>query len=153
MKPSLMWPLGRRNSVGSIGEACRRLDVRDATARLWNTSLNNSPPKGRLLDQMLLHRLALDAPSRHPTPHRPLVEAKRRDDGVGRTAVGEQRHHEGDGLGGGAQAIERGAFRGAERLVALRAQEPLILARMDADVTLAGLASGRARHDGGRIPW
>src|SRR5437879_351485 len=97
---------------------------------------------------MLLHSLALHAASRHPTRHRPLVEAKRRDDGLGRTAVGEQRHHEGDGLGRGAQAVQRGAFRSAERLVARGTQEPLVLARVDADVALAGLASGRACQPG-----
>src|SRR6266705_3289953 len=97
---------------------------------------------------MLLHGLALHAASRHPTRHRPLVEAKRHDDGLRRTAVREQRHHEGDGLGRSAQAVKRGAFRGAERLVARGTQEPLVLARVDADVALAGLASGRACQTG-----
>ena len=118
-------------------------------ATRWSmSSKRHSPPRGRYVHQMLLHGLALSTPSRHPTPHRPLVEAKRRDDGLGRTAMGEQRHHEGDSLGRSAQAVKRGAFRGAERLVALGTQEPLVLARVDADVALAGLASGRTRQIG-----
>src|SRR3712207_8138282 len=63
-----------------------------ATTEIYTLALHDALPifslhlsqVPRLLDQMLLHSLALDAPSRHPTPHRPLVEAKRRDDGLGR---------------------------------------------------------------------
>ena len=40
------------------------------------------------------------------------------------------------------------AFRGAERLAALRTDKALVLARVDANVALAGLASGGARHIG-----
>jgi hypothetical protein len=47
MKPSVMGLLVRRNSVGILSEVCRRLGARDATGRLWNTSLNHSPPVGR----------------------------------------------------------------------------------------------------------
>src|SRR5215510_8212115 len=58
--------------------------------------------------------------------------------------MGEQRHHEAHGLGRGAQAVKRGAFGGAESLMALVADEPLFLLRMDTDITLASLASRRA---------
>jgi hypothetical protein len=58
--------------------------------------------------------------------------------------MGEQRHHEAHGLGRGAQAVKRGAFGGAERLMALVADEPLFLLRMDTDIALASLASSRA---------
>jgi hypothetical protein len=51
-------------------------------------------------------------------------------------------------LAGGSQAIEDRAFRGAARLVALRAEKALVLARVDAHVALAALASGGARHSG-----
>src|SRR5215831_415096 len=51
MKQSVMWPLVRLNSGVHIGGACRRVGARDATARPWNTSLQDpSPPAGRLLD-------------------------------------------------------------------------------------------------------
>ena len=106
------------------------------------------PQVTRLLDQMLLHRLPLAASARQPTRHRPLVIAKRHDDRLQWTPVGHQRHHQADRLRRGPQAIEGGAFRGAERLVALRAHEALVLARVDANVALACLASGRARQIG-----
>src|SRR4030095_1521245 len=51
---------------------------------------------------------------------------------------------EAHGLGRGAQAVKRGAFGGAERLMALVADEPLFLLRMDTDIALASLASSRA---------
>src|SRR5207344_3271988 len=40
------------------------------------------------------------------------------------------------------------AFGGAERLAARRAEQTLLLARVDANVALAGLSSGGARHIG-----
>src|SRR5215831_12491939 len=53
MKQSVMWPLVRLNSGVHIGGACRRVGARDATARPWNTSLQDpSPPAGRLLDTL-----------------------------------------------------------------------------------------------------
>jgi len=48
----------------------------------------------------------------------------------------------------GAQPIEDRAFGGAEGFVALVADEPLLLPRMDTDIALASLASGRARQIG-----
>src|SRR5205807_7823658 len=47
-------------------------------------------------------------------------------------------------LGRGAQAVQHRAFGGAERLMALVADEPLFLLRMDTDIAPASLASGRA---------
>src|SRR5947207_8569703 len=58
--------------------------------------------------------------------------------------MGEQGHDEGHGLCRGAQPIEGRAFGGAERLVTRVTDEPLLLLRMDTDIALAGLASGRA---------
>src|SRR5882724_407940 len=97
-----------------------------------------------LLDQMLLDRLTLDASTRQPTRHRPLVIAKRHDDRLQWTTMGHQRHHETDRLRRGPQAIEGRAFRGGERLVALGAHEALLLTRVDANVALAYLSSGGA---------
>src|SRR5215831_2647873 len=59
------------------------------------------------------------------------------------TAVRHQRHHKTDRLRGGPQAIEGRPFCGGEGLVALRAHEASVLARVDPNVALAGLASGR----------
>ena len=102
----------------------------------------------RLLDQMLLDGLALAASACPPRRHRPLVEPKGHHDGLQRTAMGEQRDDERHRLGRGAQAVEDRACRGGEGLAALRADEALVLARMDANIALAGLASGGTRQIG-----
>jgi len=101
-----------------------------------------------LLHQMFLNGLTLDARARQPTCHCPLVISKRDDDCLQWTPVGHQRHHETDRLRRGPQAIQRRAFRSSERLPALRAEEALLLARMDADISLACLSSGGARQMG-----
>jgi hypothetical protein len=63
-----------------------------------------------------------------------------------RTIVGEQRHHEGDGLSRSGQAVKCGFFGGAKRPVALGGEEALVLARVDANIALADLASGWTRQ-------
>ena len=69
--------------------------------------------------------------------------------------MGEQGHHEDHGLGRSAQPIEDRAGGGAEGFVALVADEPLCLARMDTDIAFAGLPSGMAvpigAEDGGGV--
>jgi hypothetical protein len=107
-----------------------------------------------VLDQMLLHGLAVDASACPPTRHRPLVEAERDNDGLQRTAMCQQRDHQAHRLGRGPQALQRRAFCSRERLMARRAEEPLVLARVEAHIALAGLASGGAlqigaEYDGG----
>src|SRR5262249_4221051 len=97
-----------------------------------------------LLDQILVHGLTLTARAGPPRRDGALIEAKRRHDGLYGTAMGEQSHDDDHGLGRGAQPIEDRAFCGAEGFVARVADEPLLLPRMDTDVTLASLASGRA---------
>src|SRR5262249_28129518 len=79
-----------------------------------------------------------------PRGDRPLVKPESGHDRLHGTPMGEQRHHEAHGLGRGAQAVKRGAFGGAERLLARVADEPLVLLRMDTDIALARLASSRA---------
>jgi hypothetical protein len=101
-----------------------------------------------LFDQMLLYRLALHAASRHPTCYRALVEAKRRDDGLRRTAVGEERQHARDRVSWGPQAVKRRAFGVCEGSMTLCTDKALVLARVDADIALANLASGRTRQIG-----
>src|SRR5215831_11329767 len=102
------------------------------------------PESPRLLDQMLLHGLPVGTASPHPSGNGALIEAKRRDDGLRRTAVGQQRDHQADRLRRGPQAIQGGALGGTARLVAHGTQEALLLARVDADGALTTLASGRA---------
>jgi hypothetical protein len=58
--------------------------------------------------------------------------------------MGEQGHDEHHGLGRSAQPIEDRAFCSAEGLLTRVTDEPLFLARMDPDIALARLASGRA---------
>ena len=101
-----------------------------------------------LLDEMLLHSLAVPAASRHPTRHRPLIIAKRNNNRLQWTTVGHQRHHKTDRLRRGPQAIEGRALRGGERLVALGAHEAVVLPRVDANVALACLSSGGAGQIG-----
>src|SRR5262249_3346405 len=58
--------------------------------------------------------------------------------------MSEQGHHEHHGLGRGAQAIEDRTSAGAEGFVALVTDKALFLSRMNTNVALARLASGRA---------
>ena len=58
--------------------------------------------------------------------------------------MGEQGHNDHHGLCRGAQPIEDRACGGAERLATLRTDEAPVLTRMDTDIALADLASGRA---------
>src|SRR6266571_9490081 len=57
--------------------------------------------------------------------------------------MGEQGHDDHHGLCRGAQPIEDGTFAGAEGFVTRVTDEPLFLLRMDTDIALARLASGR----------
>src|SRR4029434_1428777 len=60
------------------------------------------------------------------------------------TPMGEEGHDEHHRVGRGAQPIENGAFAGAEGLLTRVTDEPLLLLRMDTNIALADLASGRA---------
>ena len=101
-----------------------------------------------LLDQILVHGLALTARAGPPSRDGALVESKRRHNGLHGTAMGQQGHDGDDGFCRGAQPIEDRAFSGTEGFVALVADEPLLLPRMDTNIALARLASGRARQIG-----
>src|SRR5215831_13640117 len=81
-----------------------------------------------LLDEILVHGLALPPRARPPIRYRAFVEPKRRHNRLHRTPMGEQRHDEAHRLGRGAQAVEHRAFGGAERLMARVADEALLLA-------------------------
>src|SRR4029434_9466604 len=137
-KRSLMWWLARPSFVVSIGAACRRLTAQDVTVRPWNTSSKDpSPPAGRLLDQRRVHGLALPPRARPPIRYSAFVESKRRHHRLHGTPMGEQRHDEAHRLGRGAQAVKYRACGSAERLMALVADEPLFLLRMDTDIAPA----------------
>src|SRR4029453_16056855 len=97
-----------------------------------------------LFDQVLLHNPPPAPRACPPNPGGVPVKTNSPHDPLHETPMGEQRHHEAHGLGRGAQAVKRGAFGGAERLMALVADEPLFLLRMDTDIALASLASSRA---------
>src|SRR5438874_313544 len=97
-----------------------------------------------LLDQRLMHGLALPPRARPPIRSRAFVASKRRHKRLHGTPMGAQRHDEAHRLGRGAQAVTHRACGGAERLMALVADEPRFLLRMDADMAPASLASGRA---------
>ena len=60
---------------------------------------------------------------------------------------GDDEHH---GLGRSAQPIEARAFRGAECLLARGTQEPLVFARVDTNIALTDVASGRTRQSGAK---
>src|SRR5207237_7109094 len=87
---------------------------------------------------------ALSARAGPPLSNCPLVEPQGRHNRLHGTPMGEQRHDEAHRLGRGTQTVKHRAFGSAERLVALVADEPLFLLRMDTDIALASLASGRA---------
>jgi hypothetical protein len=59
--------------------------------------------------------------------------------------MGAQGHDEDHGLCRGVRLIEDRAFCGTEGLATLRADEAPVLARMDANIGLAALASGWTR--------
>ena len=96
-----------------------------------------------LLDQILVHGLALAPRACPPVSNRPLVNPKRRHNRLQGTPMGEQGHDDHHGLCRGAQPIEDGVFAGAEGFVTRVTDEPLFLLRMDTDIALARLASGR----------
>jgi hypothetical protein len=102
------------------------------------------PEVARLLDQVLVHGLALLSRPSEPTGHRAFVEAEGRDDGLNRTAVGQQGDDECDRLDRRAQPVEGRALALGERLAALLALEAPFLLRMDHDVALARLSPGGA---------
>src|SRR5262245_32995811 len=91
-----------------------------------------------------MNSLALTARASPPRRNGALVKPKRRYDRLHGAPVGQQGHDEHHRLRRGAQPIEDRAFAGTEGLVTRMADEALLLLRMDTDVALARLASGRA---------
>jgi hypothetical protein len=65
----------------------------------------------------------------------------------------EPRHHDHHQLRCGTQPVEDSTLRRGEGFVALLADKPLLLARMDADLPLVSLASGRDTPDWDKMLW
>src|SRR5262252_4256707 len=97
-----------------------------------------------LLDQILVHGLALTTRAGPPIRYSALIKAKRRHDGLHGAPMGQQGHDDDHSLGRGAQPIEDGPFAGAEGCVTRVADEALLLLRMDTNIALVGLASRMA---------
>jgi hypothetical protein len=97
-------------------------------------------------DQGLGHSLPLAPGAGLPSGDRPLVESKGGHNGLQRAAMGQQRHHNDDDLCRSAQAGEDRPFGCRESPTALATEESLVRARMEANIALTSLASGRARQ-------
>ena len=83
--------------------------------------------------------------TRPPPPllDRPLVKAKRFDDGLQRTTVGQQGNHQHDCFGIATQPVEQCALRVAERSLTFMADVPAVSLTVYADVAFALLPSCR----------
>src|SRR5260370_38350049 len=92
---------------------------------------------------MIVRGWALPASEGPPVSKLPSLNPKRGHNRLQGAPMGEQGHVDHLGLCRGAQPIEDGAFAGAEGFVTLVTDEPLFLLRMDTDIALARLASGR----------
>jgi len=101
-----------------------------------------------VLHQMRLDSLALAAGARAPRCHGAFIEPKGDDNRLQRTAVRHERNDKGHRLRRSPQAVKRGACRRGECLGARRAQEPFVLARVETNIALACLTSGRALQIG-----
>ena len=97
-----------------------------------------------LLDKILVHGLALTARASPPRRDGALIKPTCRHNRLHGPPMGEQGHDEHHRVGRGAQPIENGAFAGAEGLLTRVTDEPLLLLRMDTNIALADLTSGRA---------
>ena len=106
-------------------------------------------PEGpRSLDHMFLDRLALYACPLQPGGYGPLIHAESDNDGLQGAPVRHQGHDPGHRVRRSPQTIKRRASGGGEGLVTLGTDEAFLLTRVDANVALAGLASGRTRQIG-----
>src|SRR4029453_11983666 len=96
-----------------------------------------------LFDQVLVYGLPLAPGACPPIRDRPLVKPESGHNRLHRASMGEQGHDEHHRLGRRMQPIKDGACGGAERLVTHVADAPLLLPRMDTNIALPSLASGR----------
>src|SRR5262249_25507662 len=95
-------------------------------------------------DEMLVNGLALTARACPPIHYVPCVNPQSRHNRLHGTPMGEQGHDEDHSFCRGPQPIEDRAFGGAEGFVARVTDEAPLLPRMDTDIALASLPSGRA---------
>src|SRR5262249_51628369 len=101
-------------------------------------------PLAWLLNQGFLHGLGLPSCPRKPRRHRPLVQTKGDHAGLQRAPMRQQREPQAHRLRRRAQTIKGGPLSGGEGFAALRAAQALLLARVNTNIALARLASGRA---------
>jgi hypothetical protein len=106
------------------------------------------PQVTRWLDQILVNGLALAARPRPPGCHRALVESKRGDDHLQWAAMGKQGHDNDHERRRGPQSVEDRACRCREGLVAQLTDEPLVRARVDAEIACTAMASAGAPQIG-----
>ena len=97
----------------------------------------------RLFNQLLLNLLALDAGARFPIGDRPLVQSEGEDNGLTRTAFGEQLDDRGEQLALMVQPIKRCPLGLAESVSADLTMVALLLLIVNLEVALAKLPSGR----------
>src|SRR5581483_6475614 len=94
------------------------------------------------LDEVCVDAVPLRPGPRLPGRNGPLVQSEGRDDGLDRTAVGEQGHHRDHQLDRVVEAVEGGVAGGAEGLPAALAPIPLLSLALDDDVALSHAPTG-----------
>ncbi len=88
-----------------------------------------------------MHALTVLAGSLLPGSDGAFIEAEGRDDGLERTAIGEQSDHPGEDLGIGLEAIERRSFLAGESRLADVASPSVFEAIVNMEIVLVFLAS------------
>src|SRR5437870_2903088 len=99
-----------------------------------------------LLNNGLMHILAVDSRSISPSSHRTLIQPKSMDNRLNRTTIGQERHHDHNQIYRFAQPLKHGSPTGAEGPFAYFTAIALPLAIMDDNVALVLLASCGTRH-------
>ena len=104
----------------------------------------------RTLYHVLVHTLAVLPRPRLPTQHGTLVQAKGHDNGLHRTAAGQQCHNNDHQVLGGPQPIERGAPGLGKCLATYVALVPTFLQTVHADVSFVDLSTCRTSRIGAK---
>ncbi len=95
----------------------------------------------RLLHQVCMHACALLSRSHLPVQHGAFIQLKGHHDRLQRTAMRQQRDHDGHQLDRTMQAIERRPFPFTKRLLTDTTAVPSLFLTVDSDVALPTLAS------------
>src|SRR5262249_25496429 len=94
-----------------------------------------------LLDERLMHSLAVAPGSIPPTCYRSLIKAKGMDNCLDWTAIRQQRDHDQNQFRWLAQTLQHTPTSGAKRVAATATAIPLPFAIMNTDVALSDFAS------------